>query len=181
MKNFSQHESSIRNWREWTVWDLLGIRGPQNSADILNHMDEDIKLMKELRLSTYSLTISWARLFRNGFSESSEPDPEVIEIYRTYIQKIVDAGITPIVGLYNWDLPRNVSREFKGWTEPEGVDAFVRYAEACIDNFGDLVPYWITFNEIQRELLNSYEKQVTPPMIPIGLPGMFKNWVIFRN
>ena len=95
---------------------MLGIRGPQNSADILNHMDEDIKLMKQLRLKTYSMTISWARLFRNGFGDTSDPDPEVVQLYRTYIQKIVDAGITPIVGLYNWDLPRNVSREFGGWT-----------------------------------------------------------------
>ena len=79
-------------------------------------MDEDIKLMKQLRLKTYSMTISWARLFRNGFGDTSDPDPEVVQLYRTYIQKIVDAGITPIVGLYNWDLPRNVSREFGGWT-----------------------------------------------------------------
>ena len=41
-----QHESVITDWREWTVWDLMGIRGPQLSADILNHMDDDIKVIQ---------------------------------------------------------------------------------------------------------------------------------------
>ena len=166
-----QHESSIRDWREWTVWDFMGIRGPQNSVDILNHMDDDIKIIKELKLSHYSMTLSWSRLFRYGFMESDVPDPDVIMIYRTYIQKLIAADIVPIVGLYDWDLPRNVSREFGGWTEQTGVDAFVRYADACFEHFGDLVTYWVTFQELQRELLYSYEYQATPPMTPIGLPG----------
>jgi beta-glucosidase/6-phospho-beta-glucosidase/beta-galactosidase len=58
-----------------------------------------------------------------------------------------------------------------GWGEIEGEDAFVRYATFCFENLGDIVPYWVTIQEIQRELLFSYELGITPPMIPIGLPG----------
>ena len=105
-----QHESSIRDWREWTVWDLMGIRGPQNSADLLNHIDDDIKIIKELKLSHYEITISWSRMYRNGFNVTDGPDMNVVQIYRTYIQKLIEAGIVPIVGLYDWDLPRTVNR-----------------------------------------------------------------------
>jgi beta-glucosidase/6-phospho-beta-glucosidase/beta-galactosidase len=36
---------------------------------------------------------------------------DAIQIYRTYIEKLITADITPIVGLYDWDLPRVVNRE----------------------------------------------------------------------
>ena len=52
-----QHESAIHGDRDFALWDLQGIRGPHLSADILKHMDDDINLMKILKLKTYSMTI----------------------------------------------------------------------------------------------------------------------------
>ena len=114
------------------------------SADILHHIDEDVGIIKKLKLSHYSMTISWARMFRNGFNETDVADPDVVLIYRTYLEKLVAAGVTPIVGLYAWDLPREVNRKLGGWSEEDGVAAFVRFADACFEEFGDIVPYWIT-------------------------------------
>ena len=72
--------------------------------------------------------------------------------------------------------PREVLREYGGWRSPRigqrsGRQAFVDYAKACFEAFGDLVPYWVTFQEPQRELMLSYEQNVAPPEFPVNIPG----------
>ena len=59
-----QHESAIHGDRDFALWDLQGIRGPHLSADILKHMDDDINLMKILKLKTYSMTIRSVIMYR---------------------------------------------------------------------------------------------------------------------
>lgn len=54
------------------------------------------------------------------------------------IKKIKNAGITPIVGLYNYDMPKEIVRSFDGWRSPRlptqwsGRKAFVAYATTCM-------------------------------------------------
>ena len=62
--NGYQHESAIHGDRDFALWDLQGIRGPHLSADILKHMDDDINLMKILKLKTYSMTIRSVIMYR---------------------------------------------------------------------------------------------------------------------
>ena len=86
-----QHESAIHGTRDTAVWDVMGMRGPHLTADILKHMDDDIKLLKILKLNTYSFTIAWSRIFRfTSYNETAEPDLDALSLYRTYIQVRLD-------------------------------------------------------------------------------------------
>ena len=68
-------------------------------------MDEDVKLLKKLKLKMYGLSLSWGRIFRyTDYSAEAQPDSEVISLYRSYLQKLKDANIKPVVALYNWDM-----------------------------------------------------------------------------
>jgi beta-glucosidase len=59
---------------------------------------------------------------------------------------LLEAGITPFVTLYHWDLPQALQDQ-GGWTNRDTVDAFVNYAEVAVRHLGDRVKFWATHNE----------------------------------
>jgi beta-glucosidase len=62
------------------------------------------------------------------------------------VDGLLDAGITPFVTLYHWDLPQAL-QDRGGWANPDCVDAFADYADTVARRLGDRVHHWITHNE----------------------------------
>jgi beta-glucosidase len=69
-----------------------------------------------------------------------------LDFYRRLIDALLEAGITPWVTLFHWDLPQALQDQ-GGWAARGTVDAFVRYAEVMAGALGDRVTHWITQNE----------------------------------
>lgn len=59
---------------------------------------------------------------------------------------LLDAGITPSVTLYHWDLPQ-ILQDRGGWPERETAEHFAAYASVAAERFGDRVTQWATINE----------------------------------
>lgn len=71
-----------------------------------------------------------------------------IRWYSTFIDALLENGITPFVTLFHWDLPLALYERYQGLLNTEEfVMDFSRYAELCFQSFGDRVKNWITFNE----------------------------------
>ena len=116
--------------------------------------------MKQFGHNGYRLSIAWPRIIPDG---TGAVNPAGIAFYRKLFAALNDAGIEPNVTLYHWDLPQPLA-EIGGWENPATLDAFLRYARVCFEEFGDQVKLWSTFNEPSWSTLNGYVTALHPPL-----------------
>eukprot|EP00249_Psilotum_nudum_P036433 c7294_g1_i1 orf=2-559(-) len=105
------------------------------AVDQYNRYKEDIELMASMGFDAYRFSVSWSRIFPDGFGNSV--NQEALLHYNDVIDALLDKGIQPFITLYHWDLPQALQDSFGGWLSREIVKHFARYAEVCFDAFGD--------------------------------------------
>ncbi|MCO4769913.1 MAG: beta-glucosidase [Deltaproteobacteria bacterium] len=134
------------------IWDRFA-RTPGKVLDGLNgdvacdhyhRWPQDVALMKELGLQAYRFSIAWPRIFPTG--SESKPLEAGLAFYDRLTDGLLEAGITPWVTLYHWDLPQGLE-DAGGWPNRDTVDAFLRLTEVVSKRLGDRVKHWITHNE----------------------------------
>ncbi|WP_434362149.1 family 1 glycosylhydrolase [Parasalinivibrio latis] len=138
---------------------IAGRASPHLASDHYNRMEQDVLAMRDLSHNGYRLSISWPRLIPHA---DGKLNPEGIRFYNRLFDTLVSNGIEPNVTLYHWDLPQWLA-EKGGWENPETIDAFVFYAEACFRLFGDRVKRWVTLSEPGCITLNGYATGLHPP------------------
>ncbi|XP_026804246.1 myrosinase 1-like isoform X5 [Rhopalosiphum maidis] len=107
-------------------------------------IDEDVELLKELKVQSYRFSLSWPRILPRG--EDSYINPAGIQYYNRLIDKLIENNITPVVTIYHWDLPQCI-QDLGGWCNKQIVEFFTLYVRIVFRTFGDRVKYWITINE----------------------------------
>src|SRR5664279_3186151 len=109
---------------------------------------KDVRLMKELGINSYRISISWSRILPEGTGKVNEAG---IDYYNFVINTLIKNGIKPLVTLYHFDLPLALADK-GGWMNRESVKWFTDYANLCFDRFGDRVKTFLTFNEPSIEM-----------------------------
>lgn len=120
------------------------------AIDMYHYYKEDIALFAEMGFKCYRLSIAWTRIFPNG--DDAQPNAAGIAFYRSVFEECRKYGIEPLVTICHFDTPIALIKKYGGWKDRRMIDAFVRYCEVLFDNFGGLVKYWLTFNEINMLL-----------------------------
>ncbi len=115
------------------------------ACDHYHRYEEDFALMASLGIRHYRLSIAWPRIYPQG---DGDLNPAGVAFYRRLLESMARHGITPWVTMFHWDLPQALE-DRGGWTSRVTVDAFARYADTLVREFGDLVDHWITMNEIR--------------------------------
>ena len=133
---------------------------PDLACDHYHRWPEDVGLIKQFGHNGYRLSIAWPRIIPDG---TGAVNPAGVAFYRKLFAALIDAGIEPNVTLYHWDLPQPLA-EAGGWESPATLDAFLRYARVCFEEFGDQVKLWATFNEPSWSTLNGYVTALHPPL-----------------
>ncbi|MFC8124080.1 GH1 family beta-glucosidase [Streptomyces sp. NPDC057302] len=113
------------------------------ACDHYHRWREDIALMKQLGTNAYRLSLAWPRIVPGG---DGPPNAKGLDFYDQLIDGLLEAGITPSVTLYHWDLPQ-VLQDRGGWPERETAEHFAAYASLAAERFGDRVTQWATLNE----------------------------------
>jgi beta-glucosidase len=136
-----------------SIWDRFArLEGKVAGGDTLDvacdhyhRFDEDFALMASLGVRHYRLSIAWPRIYPQGDGALNRAG---LDFYHRLFESMKKHDITPWVTMFHWDLPQALE-ERGGWTSRATVDAFARYADTLVQEFGGIVKNWITLNEIR--------------------------------
>ncbi|WP_413802927.1 GH1 family beta-glucosidase [Streptomyces iranensis] len=137
--------------RSPSIWDTFShtpgkVAGDDHgdvACDHYHRWRQDIGLMKRLGTNAYRLSIAWPRVVPGG---DGPVNAKGLAFYDEVIDGLLEAGITPSVTLYHWDLPQ-VLQDRGGWPERDTAEHFAAYASVVADRLGDRVRHWTTLNE----------------------------------
>ncbi|MEU4571606.1 GH1 family beta-glucosidase [Nonomuraea sp. ATR24] len=113
------------------------------ACDHYHRYPDDIALMRELGLGAYRFSVAWPRIQPDG---AGAANPRGLAFYDRLVDGLLEAGITPYVTLYHWDLPQALE-DRGGWADRDTAYRFAEYAELVHDRLGDRVGDWATLNE----------------------------------
>ena len=154
-----------RDGKGLNIWDLWSNTEPNrffngvlsyDTSTFYDNYKEDIKLLKEIGHNSFRTSISWSRLFPNGYGEINK---KAVEFYRNVFEELKKNDMEPFVNLYHFDMPASL-QEIGGWENYNVTEYYKEYAKTCFELFGDIIKRWFTFNEpivhVECGYLNCY-------------------------
>lgn len=126
--------------------DEVGIYPKRNAINFYHTYKEDLELLAGLGINTFRTSINWSRIFPNG--DDAEPNEEGLQFYDDLFDEMLRHGMEPMVTLSHYEMPLNLTLNYKGWYDREVIDFFVKYCETCFKRFNGKVKYWIVVNQI---------------------------------
>ncbi len=145
-----QIEGAVReDGRGPSIWDTFAhhsgktYRGQTGDvADNSYHLyKEDIRLLHNLGVSGYRLSISWPRIFPEG---RGAPNASGLDYYQRVVDELLANRIAPYITLFHWDLPQALPG---GWQSRSTAMAYADYAGYVTRNLSDRVQHFMTTNE----------------------------------
>jgi beta-glucosidase len=118
----------------------------------------DVELMKNLGINAYRFSIAWPRIFPDGKTLNSKG----FDYYKSLIDCLLKAGITPFITLYHWDLPQALQNA-GGWINRDTAYRFAEYAQTCFQQLNSTVSTWMTLNEPQCITYFGHEEGIHAP------------------
>ncbi|MFB7593691.1 GH1 family beta-glucosidase [Streptomyces sp. NPDC056160] len=137
--------------RSPSIWDTFshtpgktdnGDHG-DTACDHYHRWPQDVALMKQLGTNAYRLSIAWPRVVPDG---DGPVNAKGLAFYDRLVDGLLEAGITPSITVYHWDLPQTL-QDRGGWTERATAEHLARYASLVAERLGDRVTHWATLNE----------------------------------
>nr|XP_015214622.1 PREDICTED: lactase-phlorizin hydrolase [Lepisosteus oculatus] len=132
------------------------------ACDSYNKIEEDLYMLRALKVKSYRFSLSWPRIFPDGRIRSL--NEKGVEYYNRLINGLLAYNITPMVTIYHWDLPQAL-QDIKGWENEQMIEIFNEFADFCFATFGDRVKFWMTFNQPHTIAWAGYAKGLMPPNV----------------
>lgn len=121
--------------------------------DFYHRYKSDIKLLKDLGINMFKLSICWSRIYPTG--EEEKPNAEGIAYYRDIVNELKKNHITPMIELSHYDMPLELIKKYGGWKNRNMIGLFAKYTETMAENFSD-VSYWIPIHEVNATVHYPY-------------------------
>src|SRR5690606_32222479 len=117
-----------------SIWDTFCatpgmVRGGDDGSVAIDHRNripQDVALMAELGLQAYRFSVAWPRVQPDGRGPVNQAG---LDVYRELVDRLLAAGIEPILTLYHWDLPQALEDD-GGWPARDTALRFADYAHA---------------------------------------------------
>ncbi|XP_061921927.1 cytosolic beta-glucosidase [Entelurus aequoreus] len=135
-----------------SIWDtfcheggrVCGEQTGDVSCNSYELWEKDLACIRQLGLTHYRLSLSWARLLPDG--TTGHVNQKGVQYYNKVIDDLLSSHVLPLVTLYHFDLPQALQHR-GGWKAPVVAAIFDSYARFCFQTFGDRVKLWLTINE----------------------------------
>lgn len=121
-----------------------------NGIDFYHTYESDIKILAEMGINVFRLSIAWTRIFPTGVE--SEPNEKGLLYYERIFKLCKNYGIEPLVTICHFDVPVYLIKEIGSWKNRKMVDYYLKFCKVLFKRYNGLVKYWITFNEINMVL-----------------------------
>uniref|UniRef100_A0A667Z0E5 Lactase n=1 Tax=Myripristis murdjan TaxID=586833 RepID=A0A667Z0E5_9TELE len=153
-----------------SIWDKFtqkpgNIPGSANgnvACDSYSRLEEDLYMLRALRVKSYRFSLSWSRIFPDGLRTSL--NQKGVDYYNRLIDNLLAYNITPMVTLYHWDLPQAL-QNINGWDNITIIDIFNDFCDFCFATFGNRVKFWMTFNQPHTIAWSGYGLGQIPPNV----------------
>ncbi len=129
------------------------------ACDHYHRYKEDVALIRELGIDDYRFSLAWPRILPEG---RGRVNAQGLAFYDRLLDELLNAGITPWVCLYHWDLPQAL-QDRGGWTHRDSAGWFADYTALVTQRYGDRVKNWVTFNEFAVFTLFGYAMDWAAP------------------
>ncbi len=161
-----------------SVWDMFsrkknaiknGDTG-EVACDHYHRYKEDVKIMKDIGLQAYRLSISWPRVLPDGTGEINEKG---LEFYDKLIDELLANDIEPYVTLFHWDFPYELYKK-GGWLNSDSSDWFAEYTKIIVNRLSDRVKNWFTINEPQVFINMGHRDGVHAPGVKLSMEDLLQ-------
>lgn len=134
------------------------------ACDHYHRYQEDVALMREMKLQAYRFSVAWPRILPNG---TGAVNPKGLDFYDKLTDELLKANIQPWVTLFHWDFPYELYCR-GGWLNRDSSDWFAEYTQVVVDRLGDRVKNWMTLNEPQCFMLLGHQIGMHAPGDKLG-------------
>ncbi|MEN6385427.1 MAG: GH1 family beta-glucosidase [Phycisphaerales bacterium] len=174
--SFQIEGASSEDGKGLSVWDTF-CKQPgkvycnntgDTTCDHYHRFEEDCKIMKDIGLKAYRLSISWPRVMPDGIGKVNEKG---LAFYDRLIDCLLQNGIEPWVTLFHWDYPQSLF-EKDGWLNPQSSDWFAEYTKVVVERLSNRVTHWMPQNEPQCFIDLGHRTGYHAPGLKLEMPGV---------
>ncbi|SHG45544.1 beta-glucosidase [Chryseolinea serpens] len=112
------------------------------TTDHEKRFQEDAGIIASLA-PNYRMSLQWSKLQREPYGTFHR---ETAQEYHAFIQDLKAKGVDIMMVLHHFTNPLWFSR-LGGWEKEENIPYWVDFARKVVDEFGEYVSFWNTFNE----------------------------------
>ena len=116
-----------------------------------DHYKEDIQMFRKMGFKCLRTSIAWSRIFPKG--DEKDPNEEGLKFYDDLFDCMLENGMQPVITLSHFEMPYYLVKEYGGWRNRKMIDFFYNFCKVVLDRYQNKVKYWMTFNEINNQML----------------------------
>jgi beta-glucosidase len=105
-------------------------------------LEEDVNIIASLA-PNYRMSLMWSKLQREPLGNF---DPETKLHYHSLLQQLKSRGVNIMMVLHHFTNPLWFAKR-GGWEREENIALWVDFCKKVVDEYGQYIAYWNTFNE----------------------------------
>ncbi len=113
--------------------------------------EQDIQMFGEMGFKCLRTSIAWSRIFPNGDEET--PNEAGLKFYDNLFDCMIKNGMEPVITLSHFEILYHLVKTYGGWRNRKMIEFFYRFCKVVLDRYQQKVKYWMTFNEINNQML----------------------------